>query len=73
MRHNADKHGAGVVFFEGNRGDEVNLGVGMAGGGGLKAKADLLPHPPPRPPPHHHQSWMTRGLRLGLRWRQRQS
>lgn len=39
----------------------------------LKAKADLLPHPPRPPPPHHHQSWMTRGLRLGLRWRQRQS
>lgn len=36
-----------------------------------KAKADLLPHPPP--PHHRHQSWMTRGLRLGLRWQQRQS
>lgn len=31
-----------------------------------KAKADLLPHPPPH---HRHQSWMTKGLRRGPRWR----
>lgn len=40
----------------------------------VKAKADLLPHP--HLPHHHHrhpQSWMTRGLLLGLRWWQKQN
>lgn len=47
------------------------MGIGC---GEEKAQADLLPHPPPpHPHHHHHQSWMTRGLRLGLRWWQRQS
>lgn len=60
-------------------GEHMRLCLRHGGGGGNKdvmvgkekAKADLLPHPPP--PPHRHQSWMTRGLRPGLRWQQRQS